>query len=130
MNKQTKMIIGVGVIAVAGYLIYKQQQKKPAASFSGGVESERERIMNATGRRLDMGMLQQTPAGTAKIKPCAGTASGTTGCGCPGKAGNLIQSTTAGQMFLNPNAAPDPVTGELTAHYCCGNKPGDCAGGN
>ena len=28
MNKNTKMIIGVGVVAVAGYLLWKQSQKK------------------------------------------------------------------------------------------------------
>ena len=62
MNKQTKMIIGVGVVAVAGYLIYKQQQKKPAASFSGGAQTGREYI-NASGT---------TPSGglTFTGKPC------------------------------------------------------------
>jgi hypothetical protein len=31
MNKQTKMLVGVGVVAVAGYFIYQSTQKK---SFS------------------------------------------------------------------------------------------------
>jgi hypothetical protein len=134
MNKQTKMIIGVGVVAVAGYLIYKQQKQKPAASFSGGVESGRERILNASGRTVlsgrDLMPRVQSSAGTAKVKPCSGTPAGTAGCGCPGAAGNLIQTTSQGSLYLNPKAAPDPITGELTAHYCCGNKSGDCAGAN
>ena len=33
MNKNTKMIIGVGVVAVAGYLLYQQSQKK-SSSFA------------------------------------------------------------------------------------------------
>jgi hypothetical protein len=41
MSKQTKMFIGFGVLAIAGYLIWKQQQK-PSASFSGGVISDRQ----------------------------------------------------------------------------------------
>ena len=30
MNKNTKMILGVGAVAIVGYLVYKQQSKKPA----------------------------------------------------------------------------------------------------
>jgi hypothetical protein len=33
MNKNTKMIIGVGVVAVAGYLLWMQSQKK-SSSFA------------------------------------------------------------------------------------------------
>jgi len=48
MNKQTKMIVGVGVVALAAYLIYQQNQKKATttASFSGVVGP---RMMNAAG---------------------------------------------------------------------------------
>ena len=129
MSKQTKMFIGFGVLAIAGYLIYKQQQKKPAASFSGGVESGRERIMNASGRTVlsgrDLMPRVQTSAGTAKIKPCKGQ-DGTTGCTCPGAAGNLIGTMNGGsQLFSNPKAS-EPNT----AHFCCGNVAGDCQGAN
>ena len=34
MNKQTKMIVGVGALAIVGYLVYKNMSKKPAASFA------------------------------------------------------------------------------------------------
>lgn len=40
MSKQTKMFIGFGVLAIAGYLVWKQQ--KPTASFSGGVLGNRQ----------------------------------------------------------------------------------------
>jgi hypothetical protein len=36
MTKQTKMLLGVGVLAAAGYLLYKQQSKpKVTANFKG-----------------------------------------------------------------------------------------------
>ena len=48
MNKQTKMIVGFGAVALAAYLIYQQNQKKATtASFSGGVGSAR--MKNAIG---------------------------------------------------------------------------------
>ena len=48
MNKQTKMIVGVGVVALAAYLLYQQNQKKATtASFSGGVGGPR--MKNAIG---------------------------------------------------------------------------------
>ena len=129
MNKQTKMIIGVGVVAVAGYLIYKQQKQKPAASFSGGVESGRERILNASGRSMGRMALSSIGMGTAKVKACSGTPAGTKGCSCSGTPATTL-GTDAGTMsgtsvFINPNAADGN-----TIHYCCGNKPGDCAGAN
>ena len=34
MNKNPKMIIGVGVVAVAGYLLWKQSQKKSFANLT------------------------------------------------------------------------------------------------
>lgn len=45
MSKQTKMFIGFGVLAVAGYLVWKQSIKapEPTASFSGGVIGDRQR---------------------------------------------------------------------------------------
>ena len=33
MNKNTKMILGVGALAIVGYLVYKQMSK-PKASFA------------------------------------------------------------------------------------------------
>jgi hypothetical protein len=34
MNKQTKMLIGVGVVAVAGYVYWKSTQKKSFANLT------------------------------------------------------------------------------------------------
>lgn len=34
MNKKTKTAIAVGVVAIAGYLIYRQSQKKGFANFT------------------------------------------------------------------------------------------------
>jgi hypothetical protein len=34
MNKQTKMLVGVGVVAVAGYFIYQSTQKKSFANLT------------------------------------------------------------------------------------------------
>ena len=34
MTKQTKMILGVGVLAVAGYLLWKQSSKKSFANLT------------------------------------------------------------------------------------------------
>jgi hypothetical protein len=43
MNKQTKMWLGIALVGVAGYMLYKQS-KKPAASFSGGALGPREQF--------------------------------------------------------------------------------------
>ena len=39
MNKQTKMLLGVALVGVAGYMLWKQSSKKTA--FSGGVAGNR-----------------------------------------------------------------------------------------
>ena len=36
MNKNTKMILGVGAVAIVGYLIWKQMPKKNFANLRGG----------------------------------------------------------------------------------------------
>lgn len=43
MTKNQKMLLGIGAIAVVGYLLWKKQ----SASFSGGVQSPR--MKNSTG---------------------------------------------------------------------------------
>ena len=45
MDKQTQMYVGLGVVAVAGYLLYNNYKKKnqpvaPAKSFSGNVTTD------------------------------------------------------------------------------------------
>jgi hypothetical protein len=39
MNKNTKMILGVGALAIVGYLVYKQMSK-PKASFANLTSSK------------------------------------------------------------------------------------------
>lgn len=46
MNKNTKMIVGVGAVAIVGYLVWKNMSKKPAAAFA-----------NLTSSRLASSML-------------------------------------------------------------------------
>jgi hypothetical protein len=41
MNKQTKMLIGVGAVAVAGYFIWKSTQKKSFASAIGSKNNKK-----------------------------------------------------------------------------------------
>jgi len=43
MNKQTKMWLGVALVGVAGYMLWKQSSKK---SFSGGVMGDRRKFNN------------------------------------------------------------------------------------
>jgi len=35
MNKQTKMYLGLALVGIAGYMLYKQSKKPAAASFTG-----------------------------------------------------------------------------------------------
>ena len=37
MNKQTKLILGVALVGVAGYMLWKQSSKPTTASLTGGV---------------------------------------------------------------------------------------------
>jgi hypothetical protein len=43
MNKKTKMWLGIALVGVAGYMIYKQ---KPKPAFSGGVLAGRNKFTN------------------------------------------------------------------------------------
>lgn len=40
MNKQTKMWLGIALVGVAGYMLWKQS-KKTTTAFSGGVSGQR-----------------------------------------------------------------------------------------
>jgi hypothetical protein len=67
MDKQTKMYVGLGVAAVAGYLLYdnwkKNQPVAPAKSFSGNVTTD------VVGRRkIAMVGLDATQRQNAVIK--------------------------------------------------------------
>ena len=101
MNKQTKMIIGVGVVAVAGYLIWKQQQKT-TASWSGGAQTGREKIKNASGTMSRLA----APKCTKTSDP---------GCGCPPKSGAQGTLANDGHTVTYPNG-----------HQCCGTVLGPC----
>jgi hypothetical protein len=41
MNKQTKMLLGVALVGVAGYMLYMQSKKTTTTAFSGGVVGNR-----------------------------------------------------------------------------------------
>ena len=45
MNKQTKMLIGVGAVAVVGYFIWKSTQKKPFANLTSNA------LVNKKGKK-------------------------------------------------------------------------------
>jgi hypothetical protein len=40
MNKQTKMIVGVGAVAIVGYLVWKQMSKPKPAAFANLTSSK------------------------------------------------------------------------------------------
>ena len=44
MNKQTKMWLGIALVGVAGYMLWKQSKK--SAAFSGGVMGDRSKFSN------------------------------------------------------------------------------------
>jgi hypothetical protein len=58
MDKNTKLILGVGVLAAAGYLIWKQGQK-PKASFVSRMAPSRfkvvETCVGTTGQQVTIG---------------------------------------------------------------------------
>ena len=61
MEKNTKLILGVGVLAAAGYLIWKQNQKPATASFmrSGRMAPAQfkvvETCVGTTGQQVTIG---------------------------------------------------------------------------
>jgi hypothetical protein len=62
MNKKTKMLLGIALVGVAGYMLYKQ---KPKPAFSGGVLAGRTRFNNfASAARVVDGRM----SGTSKEK--------------------------------------------------------------
>ena len=68
MNKNTKMILGVGAVAIVGYLVYKQMSKPKAAAFANLVSS-----------RTAGGLAPGCPCG-AKAADQSGAAPGWTLC--------------------------------------------------
>jgi hypothetical protein len=77
MTKQTQMYVGVGVVAIAGYFLYKSMMK-PKANF-----------MNLTAPPPDCGP--------------DGQVSTTEGCGCPPKNGVKPKYTLTDGTTIYPN---------------------------
>jgi hypothetical protein len=76
MDKNTKMLLGVGAVAVVGYLVYQQMNKK---SFAG-------EKMNASGR----GIFAPTGGVTSRRPVCKGGLYATYNTGAMGQ----VTSTT------------------------------------
>ena len=64
MNKQTKMYLGLALVGIAGYMLYKQS-KKPVAAFSGGVMGQRNKFSNFASNAT---VVDGRMAGTSKDK--------------------------------------------------------------
>lgn len=66
MDKQTQMYVGLGVVAVAGYLLYNNYKKNQpvvvAKSFSGNVTTD------VVGRRMGMVGMDATMKQNAVVK--------------------------------------------------------------
>jgi len=94
MTKQTQMYVGIGVVAIAGYFIWKLSKMKPKTNF-----------MNLTAAAPDCGP--------------AGEVSTTTGCGCPPTNGTKPRAKGKDGTTFYPNGhtccggvtGPCPPTG-------------------
>lgn len=65
MNTKQKQLVGLGLLAVAGYLVYENMKKKPAAaapaataattpaaSFAGDIAGKRVKLVGASGEPI------------------------------------------------------------------------------
>ena len=64
MNKNQQLLLGVGVVGVAGYLYWKSKQ--PKANYGGGVLSPRMRNL-AGNSRASLNGIKMNSNGTSKI---------------------------------------------------------------
>lgn len=55
MNKQTKMWLGIALVGVAGYMLWKQSKK--TTSFSGGVLGDRKKHFATAATVVDGRMM-------------------------------------------------------------------------
>ena len=65
MNKQTKMILGIALVGIAGYMIYKQSNKvgfASAATVQGGTEKN-------TGKMRHLATAADVQGGVMSIAP-------------------------------------------------------------
>jgi hypothetical protein len=117
MNKQTKMLLGVGALAAAGYLIWKKSKMKPAATASF-VNASGSLVVTKNGRIV--GRSASTPKGSCKCSPNGNVAGQLGGkdvyecCGngmyaykagtiLPGCAGECPSVGTTGSTLGQPN---------------------------
>ena len=65
MNKQTKMILGIALVGIAGYMIYKQSNKVGFASAStvrdGRMKTPGRMRHFASAARVQEGVMEGTP---------------------------------------------------------------------
>ena len=66
MTKQTKMLLGVGALAAAGYFLWKKSKMKPAATASFANASG-SMVVSKGGRVV--GRALSTPKGTCRCSP-------------------------------------------------------------
>lgn len=90
MNKNTKLALGIAVVGVGAYLIWKQTQKpSPSASFSGRV-GNRQALMSGKRNIVDNQ--------TAVARPSSFNANGTVG---QGKGGRFFKVNDSGWLRAN-----------------------------
>ena len=65
MNKNQQLLLGVGVVGVAGYLYWKSKQAK--ANYGGGVLSPRMRNLAGNAKSASLNGLRMNADGTRKI---------------------------------------------------------------
>lgn len=69
MDKQTKLLLGLGLIGVGGYMLWKQGQQKPKASYVGNMG----RRMRMSGKKN----MAKMAGGTVEAQASKFNASGT-----------------------------------------------------
>jgi hypothetical protein len=65
MNKNQQLLLGVGVVGLAGYFYWKSKQ--PKANYGGGVLSPRMRNLAGNAKRASLNGLRMNADGTRKI---------------------------------------------------------------
>jgi len=92
MNKQTKMIVGVGAVAIVGYLVYKNMSK-PKPGFANLTSSSTSKLALSSGPHCPCKCVEMD-------KPAPGWCLCEAGHSCPTKkAATTTTSSFAGREF-------------------------------
>jgi hypothetical protein len=94
MNKNTKMILGVGAVAIVGYLVYKQMSKPKAAAFANLVSSRTAGGLAAPGCPCGAPAADQSGAAAGWVL-CAGNGED----GKPDKMCRKVGGTKSSSLF-------------------------------